>query len=443
MTSKCNNNPAKKDSSRGIVLITVLVLLTILSALAYTLTSRVMIQRGREQYMIDYQTARYACDSAVKYAIATLGDISDPAPVARPGVPDFSDLFTLDEIQYRQLLSDWADSITEEQAQKYAKKTSYFGSDTDINDLNDISDIESIFADMDTPYDLNDPNSFQIPGPYGPQWPFITEPISLDIGNASVRIEIHDENAKYPIGWLMLDDPGLQPQILAGFENLCEWTDVNDFVVEQVEEELKELNKIKEYKTEFKETKITKRVKVAVPSRAKARSSRSRSKRTRYKTETKVTKIPASLHLTDFARLYHSSMLETESLARPYFISKNRKESPLKYISLWPISKININSAPRHVLEAAFAFAGLSDSVKIAQEVIEKRQIKPFKDTDDLRNQLYGYSDSIEKCRQYIVTKSDFFTIRITTNSGQAKASAVIAVKKNKNKMEKIAVLNG
>jgi hypothetical protein len=51
-------------SRSGIVLLVTLVLLVVLSALMVTLSTRMSAQRHRNQYIIDYQSARYACDSA-------------------------------------------------------------------------------------------------------------------------------------------------------------------------------------------------------------------------------------------------------------------------------------------------------------------------------------------------------------------------------------------
>ncbi|HEC02357.1 MAG TPA: hypothetical protein ENI81_02375, partial [Phycisphaerales bacterium] len=67
-----NNRFVARGNRRGVVLLVTLVLLIVLSTLGYTLSSRVAAQRHRNQYIIDYTAARYACDSAVRYAIATL-----------------------------------------------------------------------------------------------------------------------------------------------------------------------------------------------------------------------------------------------------------------------------------------------------------------------------------------------------------------------------------
>jgi len=142
---------------------------------------------------------------------------------------------------------------------------------------------------------------------------------------------------------------------------------------------------------------------------------------------------------THFAKLFHSSLIDTEVIARPYI--EGRKESALKYMGMWGSRKVNINTAPRHVLEAAFIFGG--DQVEIAQEIILRRQIEPFADIEDLKRALLRYGASIGKCEKYITTVSTFFTIRVTAVSGVAKTSSVIAITKEGNKVQRIAVING
>jgi type II secretory pathway component PulK len=128
-------------------------------------------------------------------------------------------------------------------------------------------------------------------------------------------------------------------------------------------------------------------------------------------------------------------------LSRPILFGESRKESALKYLGTWGSQKVNINTAPRHVLEAAFIFGG--DEVKIADAIIQKRREKTFENIEDLKKALIGYSDSIDKCEKYITTVSRFFTIKIIATSGVAKASSIIAITKDGKKIERIAVING
>jgi 16S rRNA C1402 N4-methylase RsmH len=109
-------------------------------------------------------------------------------------------------------------------------------------------------------------------------------------------------------------------------------------------------------------------------------------------------------------------------------------------VSSWGASKVNVNTAPRQVLEAALTFGG--NARQIAQSIIEQRRIKPFKDIEELKRILFRYSDSIEKCKDFIETRSNFYTIRVIATSGTAKTSAIIAVRKFNNVFEKIGVFS-
>ena len=168
-----------------------------------------------------------------------------------------------------------------------------------------------------------------------------------------------------------------------------------------------------------------------------ARSTRS----TRPTTSTRIVKKtrPAIAHATDFAKLLHSSLLDADKLAWAIPDTGNRYESPLKYMALWGSQRVNINTAPRHVLEAAFTFGG--DAMEIAQEIIEMRKEEPFKDIEDLKTRLYGYNDSITKTEPYICTQSKFLSVKVTARTGGATVSSVATVIKEGRAAQRIAVL--
>ena len=427
MRNESLNNRSDCQNRPGIVLLVTLVLLVMLSMLGYTLSSRLAAQRHRDQYIIDYQAARYGCDSAVRYAFAQLQDINTPLLIARPNEPDFSDLFILSEVEYEELRHQWT-------AKKTYGRTENSRDMRDINDINDVNDMGEA-DDISSVTDFNDPNSLMVRGPYGPPWPFVIEPVEFEIGSATVRIEIEDENAKYPVGWVLLDDEEVQRETLAGLETFCEWMDIDSVRIDSLKQELKEISEIKTFKLDFKPITISEKTRTTT-----RLSRRGRRRISQRRTVTKRT-IPASVHTADFAKLFHSSLINTEVLARPTIASESRKESALKYMGLWASNKVNINTAPRHVLEAAFTFGG--DADKIAEEIIQRRRIEPFTDIEDLRKSLFRYSDSIGKCEKYITTASRFFTIRITVVSGVAEASAIIAITKDGKKIERIAVISG
>lgn len=429
------------DGKGGIVLLVTLVVLVVLATLGYTLSSRVAAQRHRDNFIIDYQKAQYACDSAVKYALATLQDVNVPPVIARPNEPDFSDLFALSEEEYQQLLQQWGDEMGRDQNETAFKDPNRpsAGRESNINDINNIDDINRYGGAADR-NGTNDINSITVRGPYGPVWPCVTKPVELEIGSATVRIEIEDENAKYPIGWALLDDSELSREAQAGFETFCEWMGLTFEDIASLEDQLAQLGEIKPFSVEFKP--ITKRTPVKTKTSGANRRTRSkRTRRTRYKTKTITADQQRLSQTKDFAKLLHSSLIDTELLARPTIISESRKESALKYAAMWGSAKVNINTAPRQVLEAAFTFGG--DAEQIAEEIIQTRRIKPFETIEELKKELLRYSTSIDKCEKFITTTSDFFTIKVTAQSGVAEASAVIAVTKQGNKIQQIAVLPG
>ncbi|MFH1884575.1 MAG: type II secretion system protein GspK [Planctomycetota bacterium] len=418
-----------RRSRPGIVLLVTLVLLVVLSTLGYTLSTRVAAQRHRDQYIIDYSSARYGCDSAVKYALATLEDIA-PQLISRPNEPDFSDLFCLSEAEYQEILEQWRLELQEQML---------------ISDVDKPGNITDFNSDESLTADLDGLNSLTISGPYGPPWPFVTGPVEFEVGSAKVRIEIEDENAKYPLGWALLKDGKVKREAEAGFETFCEMTGLDAEQIDALKTELNDIGQIKMFAVEFKPTTKTIRtlIKTATSSTSKSSSKSSTSKTPRTRVTRKTIQVDEQIseQTTHFAEIFHSSLIDTEALSIPTIVGSGRKESALKYMGMWGSMKVNINTAPRHVLEAAFIFGG--DEVKIAEEIIQRRRIGPFADIQDLKTDLFRYSDSIDRCENYITTVSRFFTIKVTAVSGVAKASSVIAITKDGAKVKRIAVING
>jgi len=443
--------PCRKTSLRGgtknrpaVVLVLVLVALVVLTAVVYTLSARLGMQRRRQQYIIDYQTARYACDSALKYALATVEEMK-LSLTERADEPDFSDIFAMSAQEYVDFLIDWVEQRAEQDEQdntdnslaKYTKRSKYKSrsifdpnrSDPNSMDPNELSEYDEDFID---------PNTLIVPGPYGPPWPYATEPVEFEIDRARITIEIEDENAKMPLTWAITTDKEVNRTAEAALEIFCEWMRMDRSQIEELSEQLADIGEKKQFKLELKPVTYSEKVKSTSGSRTISRR-RSRSGRTRSRVIRQTR--PALAHTTDFAKLLHSSIIDLESLGGPTTQTDRPNESVLKYLGLWGSQRVNINTAPRHVLEAAFTFGG--DAQNIANEIILKRREKPFKDIEQLKETFYGYgfSDSIKKAGPYITTTSRFFTIKVTAVSGRAKCSSVATVIKEGKKAQKIAVI--
>jgi len=487
-----NKFPANTSSlpyvrHKGAALLMTLAVLVILTTIVYSMVSRLSIYKRRQQYMINYQTARYACDSALKYALTKAKDI-EPELITRKDLVDFSDLFYMTYQQEQEMLQQWAEIKTEEllEAQLNAEQLdedeegpvapimesldimrssegmNSFGSDDPMADMGSLSSILPMggFGDPNsgsggflgsnsTPTTRDDgsidPNSLRIPGPYGVDWPYITKPMEFKIGSAKVTIKIRDENAKMPLTWGLMNDKGQLRAANDAVVTFCQWMQMDEENIERLMLQLEEVKKQKPFSKTMKPVVTYKKTKQTIkkPTRT-SRSSQYRRKAIRptpsTRTVTKKITRPNAGHSSDFARLLHSSLIDTDTLSTPLPDTGDRYESALKYLALWGTQKVNINTAPRHVLEAAFIFGGQQED--IADAIIQQRFVKPYKDIEDFKRQNYGFADSIRKVQPYIVTKSSFFAIEVTAACGNAIVTSVTTVKIENKKVERIAIMS-
>jgi hypothetical protein len=425
----------------GIVMLMTIVVLVVLATVGYMLAYRVSSQRHRDNYIIDYTAACYARDSALKYAIAAIQDLNDAQFVSRPNEPDFSDIFSMDAQKYRDMVELWAKEHPDELAklteidinQPYSLNLK----DSNVSDLegNDTNLKYAVESNQNT--DANIVDTIKVRGPYGPPWPFIKEPVEFELGSTTIKIQIEDENAKYPAGWALIDDEKVQREAQASLQTFFEWMGYSADQIEIFSGQFKQIGAIKPFKVDFQTVVQRTPVTTQAPNTPTPRRG-VRQQRVAYKTTSTQPSDLIARQTREFSKLFHCSLLDTQTLALPVITAGDRKESALKYIGLWGSIQVNVNSAPRHVLEAAFSFGG--DASKIADEIINRRKIKPFKDIDELKKEMFRYSDSIDKSKLYITTSSKVFAIHVTAVKGTAKTSAIVVVLKEGGKIERIAV---
>ncbi len=445
------------NRNSGMVLILTIVTLVVLATMLYTLGAKLSAKLHRDQYLIDYQKAVYGCDSAAKYALAQIQD-ANFALAARPNEPDFSDLFQMSQQEYEEILEEYKLQYADEMGVMLPQENDYNdysdeGDAEDVNfaeliaradesmamdqnfmDFNDVNETDDEFG-----YYSDDPlEDLYIRGPYGYRWPQVDEAMEFEVGDVEVTVEIEDENAKLPLTWGLAVDPNSKKQAEAAVKTFFQWMELSPNEIETLQKQLDYIQEIKFFSLEMPPVIITEKVTKEAEAQKNRRNVRRRTRRS--KTTTTSTKRDALLDQTDYSKILHSSLLEDSILRKATFQSPDRVENALKYLGLWGTSKVNINTAPRHVLEATFVFGG--DEVMIANAIISMRKIKPFESIDELSKELYQYNDSIEKSKPFITTVSDVFTIHISAYSGTAKASLIAAVKKEKGKIRTIAVFS-
>lgn len=456
-------------------MIITIITLVVLSAMLYTLGSRLLRKSHRNQYIIDYQNARYACDSGAKYALAVIGDLN-ATPISRPNEPDFSDLYRMTQEEYDLILEEYKVQLSydpnfvdsnmygsgeDSSVKKESEKLSFaelleFAKRTEVSESNSYdansegANAQDANADLSwdsLSFDAEDGNAFDniyIRGPYGPRWPLVQEPIEFEIGTSKVVIEIEDENAKLPVTWALMKDEKYDRQAKVAVESFLQSMQMERFEIETLQKEFNRIQDIKSFSVDMNSPVITTTKDVPVQQSRRSRTARRRSKQAELVAEqkkkvTEKTERSKVLGLTDFSKISNSLLMYTSILEKPAIESLDRTESAYKYIGLWGDHQVNINTAPRNVLEAAFTFGG--DEAAVADEIIRLRKIKPFTSIEELSKALYRYNDTIEKSKPFIITKSNVFTVRITAYSGTAKASVITAVLKDEKNVQNIVVI--
>jgi hypothetical protein len=463
MKESLHRQPGFVACRQGVVLAITLIVLVALATIVTVLAVRVAQVRQRQQYIMDYQKAFYGLDSAMKYALTVMPEKTFTL-VERADAPDFSDLFWLSREQYLQYLDAWAYSAEPEQLEKYLKKSSeedsLKSSKKDSQSL--FGQLYSKFMGAAEPNDLEstepnelvytDPNQIVVPGPYGPSWPNVIEPIKLEIGECKVTIAVEDENAKMPLSWLVTNRIETNKQAKVALQTFTEWMGVDEETLVSLTSELEELSKHKLFQMSYSAILLPAEPASTTNQPKQQQTTRSQivaGRRVRRPIAGQSTTPPQQpqkirpevAHAADFAKLFHSSLLNIEPLAVPRTQMAFEDESPMKYLALWGSQRVNINTAPRQVLEAAFTFGG--KSVDVADAIILARKEKPIKSVSELENTLSEYRDSIEKAAPYIDTESKIFSIRVTSRRGNASVSAVAAVIKEKKQMERLIILYG
>ena len=271
-----------------------------------------------------------------------------------------------------------------------------------------------------------------------------TEPMEFEIGSAKVKVEVEDENAKYPLGWVMIADEKLKPIAAAGWATFCEWMGYTADEIGLLNDDLAKIGKMKPFKTEFKQETEN----VEPPANVRSRITRPVPGTSSTAARRTVSRKPVTVEEQigrqnkEYAKFLHSSLVNKDLLLRPSILSDTRKECAMKYLGLWASRHVNVNTAPRQVLEAALTFGSAADAPKIAQEIIQRRREKPIGDVNELKQVASRYSTAIEDCRTFLTAKSSVFTIRVTAVSGVAQVTVMAAVSKEGDKVQPIAIIS-
>jgi hypothetical protein len=447
------NNRVYTNRSRrgGVALVFALIILAVLATMGYSIVSKLMAVKHRQNYILNYYKANYACDSATRYGVEEVKNVKF-ALQSRQVMPDFSDIFVMTAQQYDQLMYEWMVELDQMRIEEFNNYIDRINSGLSASEeekdpqrefrlkiLESLGIGEKNYFGIDQEGEFLpiDPNTLYVPGPYGPQWPYISEPMEIDIEGVKVTITIADENAKLPLVWALMQNKDIGKEKEASFNTFFEWMGVDERTMDILWKQFEEAADMKNFEIGMKPATIEKRE--AVKTRTVTRDASGKRKSV-FKTRYRTRKVPRSAigNYTDFSRLIEAE-IDTERLARSFYDFGFSDQNALKYLGVWGSDKVNVNTAPRNVLEATFVFGG--KEVDLADAVIAERQIEPFEGIEDMKRRLYRFSGSIEKLADMILFESNVFSVKVEAVSGSARATSTTAILYDNKKFSKITTV--
>ncbi len=276
---------------------------------------------------------------------------------------------------------------------------------------------------------------------------FVIKEETIQVGEAEVTLEIHDESAKWPVMWVFASPFGagtssVKPDTQVA--NLGESLDLESEVAELAMDLIREIGKPASLPpAEFTITLSRGRSSVSTNSRLRGRStSSSVVTRRRHLGYTKRVEEGDQRResMGEFAKqLQHELHYNSEYsfLKEPLFEDGDRF---VDYLGPWGHNKININTAPKRVMLAAFSGLGFTESM--AEAVVSRRETMMFASTSELRELALIDDDVRSKVTPLCTTGSDTFSVHVTARLGRTSMKLNAGVYRNTTGKLKTAAIN-
>ena len=293
---------------------------------------------------------------------------------------------------------------------------------TKTDEFEGLDELLGLGEPNDAMSDLDEPNEFEEIEDldyeqYGPQEeiPFLLAQDTYDVGEAEVDIEIHDENGKYPLLWL-LHSPinGKRTYTEKSVRHLADIFGADGSAgrgaIDLARIIGKELDVPDLDMTLRKRTprrRGQKRTDTWRP-RGKKLSDKKRQSREIRRFES----------MAAFATEWHRELSENEDYEDLKASLADHTGAFSDYLGGWGHTQININTAPVEVIEAAFRPLGMT--AQMAQAIVDYRRDNPFRSTGTL-SKVQGLDRGMLRGVKILSTaKSNTFSVQVSARLGRA-----------------------
>ena len=297
---------------------------------------------------------------------------------------------------------------------------------------------------------LTDPNGLADPNAAGPDGsamydlqPFIVNTIEKELSGVDVTIEIHDENGKWPVVWLLrspFTGSANSRKPADGFEAFVDDMGIMDIDADAVTDLLRQIGQ----PLNFPASEIL----IEIPSgstSARRGAVRSRSgdrvklRRTSYRRRRADSKRRYAALPVLVNQWYTQTRSETwSSLREPLAVEPGIFSD---YISAWGSCQINLNAAPVSVIYSAFSPFGLT--YEQAQRIVDLRVAGPIVSVTAL-DDLDLPTDLRDIMKLICVVESRVYSIHVTARLGRAEVHMTGGVYfSNGRVVKRVAVTGG
>ena len=274
---------------------------------------------------------------------------------------------------------------------------------------------------------LSDPNllSSEDPGLFEPAPSYtgvVVGSVTTDIGGVTVTIEVHDEDAKFPVLWLLSSPFGRSRSGPAekALKTLADQTGVDEEVAENAVEVIR---------------RVGKPLNLPPPTVTVQSSSGTSRKRGRSRRALGLDKQMAEMRdrrrlMGVFAHLFQADLLHNPESAELASTLLDGEAMFPELLGLWGNNQINLNTASPELLEGALESIGMTH--EMARAIVIYRNEQPFTHVVDLKKIDAVNRDTLDKMRRLCKVLSDTFSIHVTARLGRTECRLFSGLYKNR-----------
>ena len=255
---------------------------------------------------------------------------------------------------------------------------------------------------------------------------YIFDQLQMELADVDLDIEIHDENAKWPLIWILRPPlagsrgRNLARQSLERFAELLETENIDTAAIDILARKIGDRLNLPPAEAQFRPVTQS-----TAPDKAPATTGRSR----RYRrSRARRTSRRSSRQKRRDARKRQTLMpifadKWIERIAHDSDVGDVREPLPTMpgaltdYLGYWGTCQININTASAELLESAFASQNLS--TEMAQAIVDYRTTHPYTSTSQLSD-VEGITDEFErKIQPLCVTEGKYYSVHGIARRGR------------------------